>query len=138
MDQNDASGFARNHRTKHVADRKSRRTFLFCFALRSDGIRGFTGLADANRQSFRVQNRIAIAEFTAVIHFDGKTRQALDHEFARERGVPTGAAGHDADILKLAELPFMIERLARLPVEVDNGSEFRYRDPILDAKTLTV
>jgi glutamine---fructose-6-phosphate transaminase (isomerizing) len=33
---------------------------------------------------------------------------------------------------------FMIERLARIPVEVDYGSEFRYRDPILDAKALTV
>jgi glucosamine--fructose-6-phosphate aminotransferase (isomerizing) len=33
---------------------------------------------------------------------------------------------------------FMIERLARIPVEVDYGSEFRYRDPILDDKTLTV
>src|SRR5689334_8428040 len=33
---------------------------------------------------------------------------------------------------------FMIERLARLPVEVDYGSEFRYRDPILDPKTLTI
>src|SRR5213595_382618 len=33
---------------------------------------------------------------------------------------------------------FMIERLARLPVEVDYASEYRYRDPILDAKTLTV
>jgi glucosamine--fructose-6-phosphate aminotransferase (isomerizing) len=33
---------------------------------------------------------------------------------------------------------FMIERLARLPVEVDYGSEFRYRDPIVDADTLTV
>jgi glutamine---fructose-6-phosphate transaminase (isomerizing) len=33
---------------------------------------------------------------------------------------------------------FMIERLARLPVEVDYGSEFRYRDPILDSTTLTV
>src|ERR1700676_3402986 len=32
----------------------------------------------------------------------------------------------------------MIERLARLPVEVDYGSEFRYRDPILDSKTLTI
>src|SRR5581483_8044173 len=28
---------------------------------------------------------------------------------------------------------FMIEALARLPVEVDYGSEYRYRDPILDA-----
>ena len=33
---------------------------------------------------------------------------------------------------------FMIEKLARIPVEVDYGSEFRYRDPILDADTLTV
>ena len=33
---------------------------------------------------------------------------------------------------------FMIERLARIPVEVDYGSEFRYRDPILDSKTLTI
>ena len=33
---------------------------------------------------------------------------------------------------------FMIERLARLRVEVDYGSEFRYRDPIVDARTLTV
>jgi len=33
---------------------------------------------------------------------------------------------------------FMIERLARLPVEVDYGSEFRYRDPIIDSRTLTV
>jgi glutamine---fructose-6-phosphate transaminase (isomerizing) len=33
---------------------------------------------------------------------------------------------------------FMIERLARLPVEVDYGSEYRYRDPIVDKKTLTV
>ena len=33
---------------------------------------------------------------------------------------------------------FMIERLAHLPVEVDYGSEFRYRAPILDSGTLTV
>jgi len=33
---------------------------------------------------------------------------------------------------------FMIERLAQLPVEVDYGSEFRYRDPILDEHTLVI
>ena len=33
---------------------------------------------------------------------------------------------------------FMIEKLARIPVEVDYGSEFRYRDPIVDARMLTV
>ncbi len=30
---------------------------------------------------------------------------------------------------------FMIEELARLPVEVDYGSEYRYRDPIIDGNT---
>src|SRR4029077_2168538 len=33
---------------------------------------------------------------------------------------------------------FMIERLAQIPVEVDYGSEFRYRDPILDKNTLVI
>jgi glucosamine--fructose-6-phosphate aminotransferase (isomerizing) len=33
---------------------------------------------------------------------------------------------------------FMIERLAQLPVEVDYGSEFRYRDPILDKYSLII
>jgi glucosamine--fructose-6-phosphate aminotransferase (isomerizing) len=31
---------------------------------------------------------------------------------------------------------FMIERLARLPVEVDYASEYRYRDPIADARAI--
>ena len=31
---------------------------------------------------------------------------------------------------------FMIESLARVPVEVDYGSEFRYRDPIINRNTL--
>ncbi len=33
---------------------------------------------------------------------------------------------------------FMIERLAQVPVEVDYGSEFRYRDPIVDHRTLVI
>jgi len=33
---------------------------------------------------------------------------------------------------------YFIERLARLPVEVDYGSEFRYRDPIILPNTLTI
>jgi glucosamine--fructose-6-phosphate aminotransferase (isomerizing) len=33
---------------------------------------------------------------------------------------------------------FMIEKLARIPVEVDYGSEFRYRDPIISSDILTV
>ena len=33
---------------------------------------------------------------------------------------------------------YLIERLARIPVEVDYGSEFRYRDPMVGPETLTV
>jgi glutamine---fructose-6-phosphate transaminase (isomerizing) len=55
--------------------------------------------------------------------------RAFDHV----RIVACGTSWHSALAGK-----FMIERLARLPVEVDYGSEFRYRDPILNAKTLTV
>jgi glucosamine--fructose-6-phosphate aminotransferase (isomerizing) len=31
---------------------------------------------------------------------------------------------------------FIVERFARIPCEVDYGSEFRYRDPLIDEKTL--
>ncbi len=54
-------------------------------------------------------------------------------EFENVRIVACGTSWHAGLTGK-----FMIERLARLRVEVDYGSEFRYRDPILDAKTLTV
>ena len=33
---------------------------------------------------------------------------------------------------------YVIEKLARIPVEVEIASEFRYRDPIVDEKTLTI
>ena len=33
---------------------------------------------------------------------------------------------------------FLIEALARVPVEVDYGSEYRYRDPIVSTNTLAV
>jgi len=33
---------------------------------------------------------------------------------------------------------FMIEALARIPVEVDYGSEFRYRDPLVNERTLVL
>src|SRR5271154_821376 len=54
-------------------------------------------------------------------------------EFEQVRIVACGTSWHSALAGK-----FMIERLAQMPVEVDYGSEFRYRDPILDSKTLTV
>ncbi|MGD0199430.1 MAG: glutamine--fructose-6-phosphate transaminase (isomerizing) [Bryobacteraceae bacterium] len=54
-------------------------------------------------------------------------------EFKSVKIIACGTSWHAALAGK-----FMIERLARLPVEVDYGSEFRYRDPILSADVLTV
>ncbi len=54
-------------------------------------------------------------------------------EFRQIKIIACGTSWHAALAGK-----FMIEKLARVPVEVDYGSEFRYRDPILDSKTLTV
>ncbi len=44
-----------------------------------------------------------------------------------------GTSWHSALIGK-----FLIEELAKVPVEVDYGSEYRYRDPIVNGRTLAV
>jgi glucosamine--fructose-6-phosphate aminotransferase (isomerizing) len=44
-----------------------------------------------------------------------------------------GTAAHAGMVGKI-----LIERLARLPVEVDIASEFRYRDPLVDTETVVV
>ena len=33
---------------------------------------------------------------------------------------------------------YLIEKLARLPVDVEIASEFRYREPVLDERTLCI
>jgi glucosamine--fructose-6-phosphate aminotransferase (isomerizing) len=53
--------------------------------------------------------------------------------FRQVRIVACGTSWHAALAGK-----FMMERLARVPVEVDYGSEFRYRDPLVGRDTLTV
>ena len=57
-------------------------------------------------------------------------------EFARFRQVKIIACGTSWHAALAGK--FMIEKLARLPVEVDYGSEFRYRDPIMSDHTLTI
>jgi glucosamine--fructose-6-phosphate aminotransferase (isomerizing) len=59
--------------------------------------------------------------------------EAEFRDFQQVKIVACGTSWHAALAGK-----FIIERLARLPVEVDYGSEFRYRDPIIPPHTLTV
>src|SRR6202522_157159 len=55
------------------------------------------------------------------------------HEVQSMKIIACGTSWHAALAGK-----FMIEKLARIPVEVDYGSEFRYRDPIISKDMLTV
>jgi len=75
-----------------------------------------------------------ISQETGKVFLDEmKISEQQFRDFQNVRIVACGTSWHAALAGK-----FMIERLARIPVEVDYGSEFRYRDPILDVKTLTV
>ncbi len=59
--------------------------------------------------------------------------EAEFREFRQVKIVACGTSWHAGLAGK-----FLIEKLARLPVEADYGSEFRYRDPIISPETLTV
>jgi len=54
-------------------------------------------------------------------------------QFTSIKAIACGTSLHAAMAGK-----YMLEELARIPVEVDYASEFRYRDPIIDDKTLMI
>ena len=59
-----------------------------------------------------------------------------DNEFRELREINIAACGTSWHAALAGK--FMIERLARVPVDVDYASEFRYRDPILGPDALTL
>jgi glucosamine--fructose-6-phosphate aminotransferase (isomerizing) len=80
---------------------------------------------------------------TALGRFSLETGQVFldemeihEEEFRSFRDVKIVAAGTSRHAGLAGKI--MIERVARIPVEVDYASEFRYRDPLVDSQTLTV
>jgi glucosamine--fructose-6-phosphate aminotransferase (isomerizing) len=67
------------------------------------------------------------------VQLDAELVKALPTDIRRCVLVACGTAWHACLVGK-----FLIERLAGIPCEVDYGSEFRYRDPILDEHTLLI
>ena len=69
-----------------------------------------------------------------MINLDGisMTKEDIDG-FNKVYIVACGTAYHAGLVGKHA-----IEKMARIPVEVDVASEFRYRDPFVDEKTLFI
>lgn len=70
-------------------------------------------------------NRVFLDE----MHLDDDALRAIDRVVV----LACGTSWHSALVGK-----FLIEELARIPVEVDYGSEFRYRDPFINSTTLAI
>jgi glutamine---fructose-6-phosphate transaminase (isomerizing) len=62
--------------------------------------------------------------------------EIAEDEFRSLQGITIVAAGSSRHAALAGRI--MIERLARVKADVDYASEFRYRDPLVDASTLTV
>jgi glutamine---fructose-6-phosphate transaminase (isomerizing) len=62
--------------------------------------------------------------------------EITEDEFCAFREIKIVAAGTSRHAGLAGKIVF--ERLARVPTEVDYASEFRYRDPLVDSRTLTV
>jgi len=74
-----------------------------------------------------------ILQEAGAVQLDADVDGLLQTPFQRAVLVACGTAWHACLVGK-----FLLERLAGLACEVDYGSEFRYRDPLLDARTLLV
>jgi glucosamine--fructose-6-phosphate aminotransferase (isomerizing) len=75
-----------------------------------------------------------VSQSTGRVYLDEMEISEADfRQFTSIKAIACGTSLHAAMAGK-----YMLEELARIPVEVDYASEFRYRDPILDEKTLVV
>src|SRR5438874_162482 len=75
-----------------------------------------------------------ISQETGHIFLDEMEITATEFRSAKKINIAAcGTSWHAAQAGK-----FMIERMARIPVEVDYASEWRYRDPIVPSETITL
>src|SRR5712692_703642 len=75
-----------------------------------------------------------VSQTTGRVYLDEmEISEAEFRQFTSIKAIACGTSLHAAMAGK-----YMLEELARIPVEVDYASEFRYRDPILDDNTLVI
>ena len=79
-----------------------------------------------------IRGRVSVEEGDVYLD-DCKIDAVYAQSIARVAIVACGTSWHASLAGKL-----MIETLARIPVEVDYASEFRYRDPLVDRQTLCI
>jgi glucosamine--fructose-6-phosphate aminotransferase (isomerizing) len=75
-----------------------------------------------------------VSQTTGRVYLDEmEISEAEFREFTSVKAIACGTSLHAALAGK-----YWLEELARIPVEIDYASEFRYRDPIIDEKTLII
>jgi glucosamine--fructose-6-phosphate aminotransferase (isomerizing) len=75
-----------------------------------------------------------VSQDTGLVHLDEMNLTDEDFRaFTKVQLIACGTSWHAGLVGK-----FLLEQLAQVSAEVDYGSEFRYRSPIVDDKTLTV
>ena len=67
-------------------------------------IERLAGLGDTDAQRALGHHRVPVAEFTGDVDLGGQLDPALNGVLRHQRGVVAAAAGHDADLVDLAEL----------------------------------
>ena len=116
-----AVGKPRNGGTHHVADGKDEGTRILGQPDGRQGVGGFTGLRNGNHHVILVDDRLAVAEFAAVLHLHRNPGKLLDAIHGDQAGMPGGAAGGDDDALGIQEtLPVVNEsgKCDAVPVNV--------------------
>jgi glucosamine--fructose-6-phosphate aminotransferase (isomerizing) len=79
-----------------------------------------------------IRGRVSLEEGKVLLG-EAAVSPKTQKEIRRVYIIACGTSYHAALVGK-----FMIEELARIPAEVDLGSEFRYRDPLVDSQDLLV
>jgi glucosamine--fructose-6-phosphate aminotransferase (isomerizing) len=93
-------------------------------------------LKEIHEQPRSLQESIAgriSADASQVLLEEANISKDILRKIKRIHIVACGTSWHAALVGK-----FLIEELARIPVEIDYGSEFRYRDPLVDKNSLVI
>ena len=122
---------ARDLATVGVADRQHLGLLLLGVPHRLEGVGGLAGLRYRNYERATVQNRVAVAEFTGQLDLDRQPRPVLDRVLGQQSGVVGRAAGHDEDLVDLAQLlvgePLLVEHDAAIDEVAQQGFGYRGR-----------
>src|SRR6266513_6142749 len=97
MHVNPAITFARDGAGNVIADAESAKSFALAFAQRTQGVSGFTALADREDERIAAHRRVAMAELAGVFHLHRNVRKLFDEIFSDQRGVQCGPATSQHD-----------------------------------------